>query len=282
VTEENGAAPTVDGAATRRQRAEATYREVMTVPYQGGGTPYEEAGLLDYVFGDIWNRPGLSRRDRRLVTLTCAGAGDTTQPIEDHVYAALKSGDLSLEALLEFVLHFAVYCGWPKASFLNQVVQQQHARIYAERGLEPPGREPLAVWQPDLTSEERIRGGAECFAWINCVDAVAGDTPYTLAGILNFVFGEVWQRPGLTVRERRIMTLAAVGLDDTVIPIRAHVSSALKSGDVSFEEMQELVLHFAVYSGWPKASFLNQVVSESWAKIQSEGGVRAGAAPSYH
>jgi 4-carboxymuconolactone decarboxylase len=271
-----------EGISDRRRKAEATYLEVMTVPPSGADTPFTGAGLLDYVFGEVWNRPGLTRRDRRLVTLCCVGAADTQEPIEAHVYAALNSGDLTYEAALEFVLHFAVYCGWPKASFLNMVVQQQQARICRERGIDPPSPDPIPLWDPGYDPEVRLRGGEACFAWINCVNAPPRDTPYTLAGILNFVFGEVWQRPGLSVRDRRIMTVAAVGLDDTIIPIRSHVYAALKSGDVTLVEMEELVLHFAVYSGWPKASFLNQVVSESWARIQSEGGIRVGTAPAYH
>ena len=74
----------------------------------------------------------------------------------------------------------------------------------------------------------------------------------------------------MSVRDRRFITVACVGCDDTVIPIRSHVHSALKSGDVSYEEMRELVLHFAAHSGWPKASFLDQVVAESWAAIAEE------------
>ena len=281
MTEANRAT-TAEEPAERRRRAEATYRDVMTVPYEGVDTPFSHAGLLDYVFAEVWNRPGLSRRDRRLVTLTCTAAADTQEPIETNVYAALNSGDLTHEELLEFVLHFAVYCGWPKASFLNGVVQRQQARICRERGIDPPAPSAIPVWEPGLDTEVRIRGGEDCFRWINCVNAPPRDTPYTLAGILNFVFGEVWQRPGLSVRDRRIMTVAAVGLDDTIIPIRSHVYAALKSGDVTLEEMRELVLHFAVYSGWPKASFLNQVTTESWDRIESEGGVRVGSAPPYH
>jgi len=271
-----------EDALRRRRTAEATYLEVMTVPYRDADTPFTGAGLLDFVFGEVWNRPGLSRRDRRLVTLTCVGAADTQEPIEANVYAALNSGDLTYEAALEFVLHFAVYCGWPKASFLNMVVQQQQARICRERGLEPPSTDAMPVWEAGLDPEARIRGGEACFAWINCVGSPPRDTPYTEAGILNFVFGEVWQRPHLSVRDRRMMTDAAVGVDDAIIPIRSHVYAALKSGDVTLDEMLELVLHFAVYSGWPKASFLNQVVAESWARIESEGGIRVGAAPAFH
>ena len=95
------------------------------------------------------------------------------------------------------------------------------------------------------------------------------------AGILNFVFGEVWQRPGLTVRDRRFITLACVGHNDTVGPIHSHVHSALKSGGVTYDEMREVVLQLAVYSGWPQASLLEQVAAESWSAFQAvEAGER--------
>jgi 4-carboxymuconolactone decarboxylase len=192
------------------------------------------------------------------------------EPIESHVYAALRSADITFEEMQEFVLHFAVYCGWPKASFLEQIIWQQQARINDERGEAPPEQRRLEAWNAGMDPEVRLQNGERCFATINCVPPPGRVTPYTTAGILNFVFGEVWQRPGLSVRDRRFITLACVGLDDTAMPIRSHVYSALKSGDVSYEEMREFVLHFAACSGWPKASFLDQVAAESWAAIQQE------------
>jgi 4-carboxymuconolactone decarboxylase len=260
----------------------ATYLDVMTVPHEGDDTAFTEAGLIDYVFGEVWSRPGLNRRDRRLITLTCVGAADTQEPIAAHIYAALNSGDLTYEAMLELVLHFAVYCGWPKASFLNGAVVEQHARICRDRGIEPPPSSPIPMWESGLDPEARLRGGEECFRWINCIGAPPRDTPYTLAGILNFVFGEVWQRPHLSDRDRRLITVAAVGVDDTIIPIRSHVYAALKSGDLSLDEMRELVLHFSVYAGSSRASFLDEVTTTSWERIESEGGVRDAARPAFH
>jgi 4-carboxymuconolactone decarboxylase len=276
--------PTVapEDPAERRRRGLATYLDVMTVPYDNVETPVTGPGALDFVFAEVWNRPGLSRRDRRLVTVTCTAAADAEGPIRAHVYAALNSGDLSYEEMLELALQFAVYCGWPKASFLNMVIQEQWRRVNTERGSAPPSGDPLAPFGPDLSTEQRMAGGERCFAWINLVDSPPRDTPYAAAGILNFVFGEVWQRPDLSVRDRRVVTVAAVALDDTVIPIRSHVYGALKSGDLTLEEMLELALQVAVYSGWPKASFLNQVVAETWTRVQAEGGVRQGKAPSFH
>ena len=72
------------------------------------------------------------------------------------------------------------------------------------------------------------------------------------------------------MRDRRFITVACVGVDDAVTPIRSHVYSALKSGDVTYDEMRELVLHFAAYAGWPKGSFLDQVAAESWATITAD------------
>ena len=96
-------------------------------------SPFAQASL-DFVFGQIWSRGGLSRRDRRWVTLACLAGADTVGPMNDHVYAALNSGDITLAELLEFVLHFAVYCGWPKGSQVEGVIRQQWARLQAERG----------------------------------------------------------------------------------------------------------------------------------------------------
>ena len=113
--------------------AERLYREVMTVAPSTDATPFATA-TRDFLFGGVWSRPGLSRRDRRLLTLSCVAAADSPGPIDAHVYAALNSGDVELEAMFELVLQFAVYCGWPKASHLEGVIGAQWARIHEERG----------------------------------------------------------------------------------------------------------------------------------------------------
>nr|WP_218617446.1 carboxymuconolactone decarboxylase family protein [Cryptosporangium aurantiacum] len=228
-------------------------------------------GLLDFVFAEVWSRPGLSRRDRRFVTLACVADADAPQPLDDHVYAALNSGDVSIVEMREAVLHFAVYAGWPKASRLNGVVDAQWARIHAERGTEAPPPEPLLPLTTASDPEERLQGGERHFAEINCLPfAPARDNPYQGAGILNFVFGEMWVRPGLDMKARRLITVACVAFQDAPIPIDSHVYAALKSGDVSFDEMDELALHFAVYSGWPKASHLNGVIAAQQARVRAE------------
>ena len=91
--------------------------------------PYSHAGMLNFVFGEMWNRPGLDRVSRRYVTLTCVGLNDGSGPIVSHIYAAMKTGQVSLQDMREFVLHFAVYAGWPKASPMHALSEQIADRI---------------------------------------------------------------------------------------------------------------------------------------------------------
>ena len=244
---------------------EQTYRDVMRAEPAPPSTPFG-AATREWLFGQVWSRRGLSRKDRRWVTLTCVAAADAPEPIEDHVYAALKSGDIGLEAMLEFVLHFAVYCGWPKASHLEMVVAQQWTRIQQEQGLEP------SPW-PSLSNESlgpgdwdrRLERGAQEFQEVNGLPAPPPQTPYRHAGILGFVFGHVWMRPGLTRRERRIITVACVAIDDSPVPLNTHVGSALQLGDITKEEMDEIVLHFSAYYGFAKGQALSDAAEKAWA-----------------
>jgi 4-carboxymuconolactone decarboxylase len=256
---------------SRREEGLRQYSEVMTIAAPVDPSPVTAAGLIDFVFAEVWSRPTLSRRDRRFVTLACVAAADATQPLEQHVYAALNSGDISITEMRETVLHFAVYAGWPKASRFNIAVDQQWATIMAERGEQSPPPEPLLPLVSESDPELRLRGGEQSFKDINCLPfAPPRDNPYSGAGILNFVFGEMWLRPGLGTKERRLITVACVAFQDAEIPIMSHVYAALKSGDVSFDEMDELALHFAAYYGFAKADYLNQVIVEQKQRVLAE------------
>jgi 4-carboxymuconolactone decarboxylase len=113
------------------------------------------------------------------------------------------------------------------------------------------------------------RGGQE-FADVNLISiGNRADTPYQHVGILNFVFGHVWQRPGLGHRDRRFVTVASVGLCEAPIPIDSHVGSALKSGQISKTEMDELILHFAAYGGEVRAAAMRTAAEKAWAEHQA-------------
>jgi NAD(P)-dependent dehydrogenase (short-subunit alcohol dehydrogenase family)/alkylhydroperoxidase/carboxymuconolactone decarboxylase family protein YurZ len=82
-------------ADARTETGQRRYREVMVSEPPPPISPFLDQGVVDSVFGELWDRPGLSRRDRRWVTLACVGAAAVDEPIQQHVYAALASGDIT-------------------------------------------------------------------------------------------------------------------------------------------------------------------------------------------
>src|SRR5260370_30186994 len=99
-----------------RQRKEA--KDIMTNPPSvaekmiGDFAP-KLAELTDTVlFGDIWERPGLSKRDRSLITVATLVALYRTGELPFHLSRALENG-VSKDELIELITHLAFYAGWP-------------------------------------------------------------------------------------------------------------------------------------------------------------------------
>ena len=73
------------------------------------------AELTDKVlFGDVWERPGLSKRDRSLVTVSALVALNRTEQLRNHVARALQNG-VKKDELIELFTQLAFYSGWPTA-----------------------------------------------------------------------------------------------------------------------------------------------------------------------
>ena len=68
----------------------------------------------DVLYGDIWERPQLSKRDRSLVTVAALIALNRPEQLRSHVIMARKNG-VTREELVETITHLAFYCGWPNA-----------------------------------------------------------------------------------------------------------------------------------------------------------------------
>lgn len=73
------------------------------------------AQLTDSVlFGDVWARPGLSRRDRSLVTVSALVAMNRPDQLRSHLALARENG-VTRDELVEAITHLAFYAGWPSA-----------------------------------------------------------------------------------------------------------------------------------------------------------------------
>lgn len=68
----------------------------------------------DVLFGDVWERPQLSKRDRSLITCAALVALGKTEQMDFHFPRALENG-VTQQELVELITHLAFYAGWPNA-----------------------------------------------------------------------------------------------------------------------------------------------------------------------
>jgi 4-carboxymuconolactone decarboxylase len=83
---------------------------------------------VDHLFGSIWTRPGLSMRDKRLMTLTAVTAVGNRDLAEIQINAALLNGELSETELKEMAVFLTQYLGFPLGSALNGAVDSVVAK----------------------------------------------------------------------------------------------------------------------------------------------------------
>jgi 4-carboxymuconolactone decarboxylase len=84
----------------------------------------------DLLFGDIWARPGLSHRDRSLVTVTALTAQYRIEQLPFHIGKALDNG-VTRDELVELITHVTMYSGWPAGVSAIMIAK----KVFKERGL---------------------------------------------------------------------------------------------------------------------------------------------------
>ena len=120
----------------RAARGMTVRREVLGDAHvdraMAGTTPFTadfQSFLTRYAWGEIWSRPGLSRAERSMITLTALTVLRQDEELAMHLRAALRNG-LTPEQIAEVLLHTAVYAGVPAANRAFAIA----ARVLAEAG----------------------------------------------------------------------------------------------------------------------------------------------------
>jgi 4-carboxymuconolactone decarboxylase len=250
--------------AARLVDAQREYAEVMTTPGPDPVYAYYDGGVVGFVFAEMWPRAALSRYDRRWVTLACVAAAGAVIPIQTHVYAALNSGDCTLEEIDEFNLHVATQLGWPRGQVVNMHVIEATKRIASERG-EPERVPQVLPWADPATLAERVARGRAAYEEIMLAPAPEATTVFRRVGYLAYLYGEIWTRGGLSRRARRIVSICCAA-HDARAELDVHLDAALASKDLTYEELQEVVLHYAVYLGWMSGAILDDALVAAHAR----------------
>jgi len=114
----------------RRAAGQRMFEEVNGFAIPEPDLPFTEM-TVDHVFGEVWTRPGLTRKERRWIAITGVASAGAEAALRVHVGSALGSGDISIDELREAVAHFAVYQGYPRATVFNAVVEETWAQMSA-------------------------------------------------------------------------------------------------------------------------------------------------------
>ena len=78
-------------------------------------TPHLADLTTKVLYGDVWERPGLSKRDRSLITVAALTALYRTDQLRIHIRLAIENG-VTKEEICEVITHMAFYGGWPTAA----------------------------------------------------------------------------------------------------------------------------------------------------------------------
>ena len=150
----------VQGMTVRREVLGDTHVDravAATTPF----TADFQSFITRYAWGDIWSRPGLSRAERSMITLTALAVLRQEEELAMHLRAALRNG-LSPDQIKEVLLQVAVYAGVPAANRAFAVA----ARVLAEAGLAGwaqatrPHRQDSASWAHRRLSSVGVAGCA--------------------------------------------------------------------------------------------------------------------------
>ncbi|MBV1688233.1 carboxymuconolactone decarboxylase family protein [Novosphingobium sp. G106] len=225
-----------------------------------------EAAWRDFVYAEVWTRPGLDRRSRFIIAICGAAVAPGPDRILDaYVRGALATGELNVSELREIALHLSGYAGFSQAARLDDAI----TRIVADLGEEEPDLEPLRG--ESWTTETRQAENDESFRKVMTTAGPGHISAFYEAGVMNYCFGELWARPGLDQRSRRLVTLVAAADSQAPSAVLSHTYSAMASGDFTKEEMLEFVEQFAVHGGHTRGSTMQALVLQMADRIEKGG-----------
>lgn len=200
-------------------------------------------------FGVILARPGLSLHDRLLVAVAALGALGFPDRLRWMLRAALRVG-VNRREIREVMVQLVPYCGW--AVGLN-------ALTVAREILGPESDDDRAA-EPEASSLPTTREELQALGWttarkVNALfdrvaEGVQALDPDLVPYLTETAYGYVYNRPGLTLRERELVAVAILTALNQVPQLKYHIRGAINAGATA-EEIREVVIQMHLHAGWP-------------------------------
>lgn len=216
--------------------------------------PGLERYTRDTVQGGLWERAELSRRDRSIVTLAVLVARNQTGELGRQMALALDNGVKPAE-ISELITHLAFYAGWGNACEAVSVAHE----VFARRGVaarDLPAARPSLLPLDEAAESRRAQMVQQSFG-----DVAPGVVKYTTEAL----FRDLWLRPGLSPRDRSLVTVSALVANGQVAQMPFHLNRAMDNG-LTRAQASEVLTHLAFYAGWPNVFSALPVAKEVFDK----------------
>jgi 4-carboxymuconolactone decarboxylase len=193
----------------------------------------------DTLLGGVWKRPGLSPRDRSIVTAAALIARAQTVEMAFYFNVALDNGVRPAE-LSEMITHLAFYSGWANATSAAATAKD----VFSRRNIGTDQLPPASGARLPLDEAAEAQRAAR----------VAEDVGPVAPGIVQYtrdlLFRDLWLRPALDPRDRSLVTVSALVATGQVVQISFHLNKAMDNG-LTKAEASEALTQLAFYAGWP-------------------------------
>lgn len=122
-----------------------------------------------------------------------------------------------------------------------------------------------------MNDAERRALGVETIKDVYAGDVVVPEEGYAFTDImLKQLFAEVWTRDVLSMRDKRILLLGIIAEKGEADPFKIQAKASLKRGELTAEELRELLLLIAQYSGYPRAASMVMPMETAIAEYDAE------------
>ncbi len=203
---------------------------------------------------DLWKRPGLTPRDRSIVTISALIARNQTIEMPYYFNLALDNGVKPRE-ISEIITHLAFYAGWANAMSAIAVAKG----VFADRKIGTDQLPPASPARLPLDKDGEAKRAAAVEQQFGNV--APGIVQYTT----DVLFRDLWLRPDLAPRDRSLVTVSALIASGQVAQITYHLNRAMDNG-LTQTQAAEMVTHLAFYAGWPNAFSALPVLKDVFEK----------------
>lgn len=203
--------------------------------------------IIEFAFGDIYCRPTLDLKQRQLIAISSlATMGGCEPQLTVHIEAGINVG-LTPNEIIEAIIHVTPYAGFPRS--LNGIYVAK--TVFEKKGINP-------VWEKEDDSSDRYEKGLVLLQTLDTpaaekvIKSLAEIAPDLGKYVIEFGYGDIYNRPGLELKPQQLITIAAITtLGGAGGQLEFHVGAALNVG-LTPNEIIEGIMQTTWVIGFPR------------------------------